>query len=1030
MKKPVLIIGLLACVFALARPFIAASPDIVLYASDVTTIRGNWTRASASGGAEGQAMRSADNGAASTDAALASPADYFEASFTAAASTPYHVWVRMRATGDSKWNDSAWVQFSDAVDAGGSALYRTGTSSALLANLEGCSGCGVSGWGWVDGAWWVAQTATVRFSTSGTHTVRVQMREDGVQIDQIVLSPSTYLSSAPGGRSNDSTIVPRSSSGSSGGGGGGGLSPFTGTPAAIPGTIPAANYDNGGEGVAYHDTSSGNSGGAYRSDNVDIESSADGGYDVGWTAAGEFLNYTVSVASSGNYTAQIRVASPGGGALHLGFATPSGVWTQVAVPATGDWQAWTTVSVPVTLAAGTQTMTVMCDTNGFNIGAITVSGSGGSGGGGGTTSPTPYTGTPAAIPGTIQAENYDNGGEGVAYHDTTSGNSGGQYRSNNVDIEAASGGGYDVGWLDVGEWLGYTVNVASAGSYTAAFRVAAAGNGGTFHLEVGGQNVSGPLTIPNTGGWQTWTTVSASVTLPAGKQFARFIVDGMGSVVGNLDSIAFSAGSSSPPVATGGGNTITVGAGGDLQAAIDRAQQGDTILLTPGATYTGGFVLRAKSGSGTITIRSAASDGALPPAGVRISPDYAGSLPKVRGTAGSAAFSTEAGAHDYRLLFLELTSAFYGSDLVEFGDGSSLQSSLSNMPQNLTVDRCYLHGDPSVGQKRGVALNSGAATVMNSYISDIKSTGLETQAIAGWNGPGPYTIANNYLEAASEVILFGGDDPKIQNLVPSDITITRNRITRPTSWWNVGYAIKNLIELKNAQRVTIDGNIIENNWLEGQAGYAIVLTPRNQDHSAPWSAVQHVAITNNVVQHVAGGINILGIDDQAVSQPLTDVLVANNLFLDLSVNWGGSSGWFLLTQGGSNIRFDHNTIFSDGSSVIFADTTTVSGFSFTNNILPPETWSIIGTAQQPGNNTIAAYFPGSTFARNIITGASSGSYPANNYYPATTSAIGFVSVSGGNYRLSSSSQYKGKATDGSDVGVNIDALNGAAGTSY
>src|SRR4051812_49661338 len=103
-------------------------------------------------------------------------------------------------------------------------------------------------------------------------------------------------------------------------------SPYAGSPAAIPGTIQAANYDLGGEGAAYHDTSAGNSGGAYRSTDVDLEASSEGGFDVGWTASGEWLNYTVNAATAGSYSAQLRIASPNGGAMHLGFNGPSNVW--------------------------------------------------------------------------------------------------------------------------------------------------------------------------------------------------------------------------------------------------------------------------------------------------------------------------------------------------------------------------------------------------------------------------------------------------------------------------------------------------------------------------------------------------------------------------------------------------------------------------------------------------------------------------------------------------------------------------------
>ena len=157
----------------------------------------------------------------------------------------------------------------------------------------------------------------------------------------------------------------------------------------------------------------------------------------------------------------------------------------------------------------------------------------------------PFGDTPRAIPGIIQAEDFDEGGEGAGYHDTTRGNNGGQYRKTDVDIEttADSGGGYDVGWITAGEWLGYAVNVKTAGAYRLILRVTASGPGGRLHVEFGGADKTGPMTIPDTGGWQAWRDISVPVTLAAGTQRMRVVVDSAGAtgIVGNLNYVTLTA---------------------------------------------------------------------------------------------------------------------------------------------------------------------------------------------------------------------------------------------------------------------------------------------------------------------------------------------------------------------------------------------------------------------------------------------------------------------------------------------------------
>jgi hypothetical protein len=229
--------------------------------------------------------------------------------------------------------------------------------------------------------------------------------------------------------------------------------------------------------------------------------------------------------------------------------------------------------------------------------------------------------------------------------------------------------------------------------------------------------------------------------------------------------------------------TITVRAADNLQTALNAAQPGDVLMLEAGATFTGNFVLPVKTGAAYITLRSSADDSQLPGAGIRITPAYAAKLPKIRSVNASPALRTAPGAHHWRLQFLEFppTQLGYG-EIVRLGDGASPQTTLAQVPYEIDVDRVYVHGDPLVGQKRGIALNGRSVTIRNSYVSEIKAIGFDTQAVGGWNGPGPFTIENNYLEAAGENFMLGGSDPAIPNLVSEQIVVRGNHMFKPMSW--------------------------------------------------------------------------------------------------------------------------------------------------------------------------------------------------------------------------------------------------------
>ncbi len=354
-----------------------------------------------------------------------------------------------------------------------------------------------------------------------------------------------------------------------------GEGPYTGTAAVIPGKIEAENYDTGGEGSGYHDTDALNNttNPAFRTtENVDLENTSDtgGGYNVGWIAASEWLNYTVNVQTTGVYNITIRLASTAAGAtFHLELDNTR-LTGSLSVPNTGGWQAWQTVSASnINLKSGPHLLRFVADSyaagtttfgnlNWLNFALVTAE--------------MPYQvpgaapGSPLPIPGQIEAEYFDQGSEGVAFHNLDNPNhntTNPAFRTSETeDMENTSdtGGGYNLGWMQPGEWLKYTVNVQSTGAYSIGFRLSSPATGAIMHLEMDGMNVTGNITVPNTGGWQTWSTVTATkVNLISGTHVLRLVIDSFApgtTQVANLNWINFAQTTVEAPY---GGTAATVG---------------------------------------------------------------------------------------------------------------------------------------------------------------------------------------------------------------------------------------------------------------------------------------------------------------------------------------------------------------------------------------------------------------------------------------------------------------------------------------
>lgn len=468
--------------------------------------------------------------------------------------------------------------------------------------------------------------------------------------------------------------------------------------------------------------------------------------------------------------------------------------------------------------------------------------------------------------------------------------------------------------------------------------------------------------------------------------------------------------------------TINVSASGNLQAAIDNARGGDVIALEPGAQFEGPFHLPNRTDDGWVVIRPAL-DLHLPEPGQRLQPNRAARLPRL--VSGSdTVIRADDGAHHYRLVGLEIApkAGVALRSLIELGKDAV---DLTAVPHDIVIDRCYLHGDSQRGTRRGIALNSRNTAIIDSHLSDFKEVGADSQAIAGWNGPGPYLIANNYLEAAGENVMFGGADPTIAGLVPSDISILNNTMAKPLGWKrdDAGYqgtewSVKNLFELKNARRVLVESNLFEYNWPQAQNGFAILFTPRNQDGRAPWSVVEDVTFRGNIVRHVGAAINLLGYDDIHSSQQTSRIAIVNNVFADVGGNWGGGR-LFQILDGTRDVVIDHNTAFQTGSMLFGGDRRPHTGFVFRNNVVLAGPHGISGSGMAHGAAAVDHYFPGAIIRRNLIVGGDATGFPGDNAFPATINEVGAAPAAIGAPFKKLASRYAGTATDGGDPGAQL-----------
>jgi hypothetical protein len=464
-----------------------------------------------------------------------------------------------------------------------------------------------------------------------------------------------------------------------------------------------------------------------------------------------------------------------------------------------------------------------------------------------------------------------------------------------------------------------------------------------------------------------------------------------------LEALAASLRPAPPAPTVPSAPIIHVPAGANLQVAVNEAVPGSIITLAPGTEYLGTLTLPVKPCLPVTTITTAGA-GLVP--GTRVSPAWTGRLALLRSGSVLPALRMAEGTCGWQIQGLEFFSNHLGQhEVIEIGRAWDTKT-LEGLPKDITLTHVLMHYPGP--QKRAIGCNGINVRIEDSHLTGSYSPGQDSQAIACWNTPGPIVIRNNHLEAGSEVILFGGADPGITNIVVADVLVEGNTLTRPVEW-KAGptstYVVKNLFEIKAGLRIVVRNNLMLHHWQAAQPGWAIVFTPRNQSGRCTACRIEDVVFENNTVAGVSAGINITARDNINPSGQTQRVTIRNNHFRIDSVQWGGPGRFLQVTGDVLDLHIEHNTIEQNGTQFITAvEMPPTPGFRFVRNIVKLSGAYGIFTKGADGQNyahgLVWPYtFPGGVIEENVIAdwrgnAASRNNLPRNLFLTASEVIIG------------------------------------------
>jgi hypothetical protein len=538
---------------------------------------------------------------------------------------------------------------------------------------------------------------------------------------------------------------------------------------------------------------------------------------------------------------------------------------------------------------------------------------------------------------------------------------------------------------------------------------------------------------------------------------------------------------SDQPAAT---REFTVRTGAELLAAYNQCQGGETIIIPAGTVITGAVELPNRAFSDFVTIRSSSTFTDMTK---RVAPADESSMAIFRATYyNEVPFTIANRASMIRLSGLKF-EPFPGTPedlknyyLLQIGQAFGQTSSDDN-PSRIIVDHCLVNPPDNIQVVHAVLNDGYKVSIISSWLGNIKTYGgQDSQAVFGLDGRGAHAYNNDYFEAASESIMYGGAANNIDGRVPTNIEFRRCLFTKRLSWRQLpplsnGETLneKNLFEIKNARRIYIEGSVLSNHWDAGRTQYMAIALKSSTDvypggSGNPWSIAEEIVFENDRVSHVNGG---LALNRDFFNQGITynprkpnDIRLVNVLFDDMAAGrWGDARTWGFYIGGADDLLVSHVSIVDSinvpddyREALMVYDSISSYRPIITDSILPLNTYGIrnscaegsrglnvstSGSFDSTGNSCEQAdiYIPGAwTVSGNVFPKMRmyQGIYPAGNFYPENYTDVGMngyrrcdssftvdpCDSSINDFALSSASAYKNKASGNTDPGVDTSVL--------